>query len=165
MPPHYNTTYGSVPRNESGYMMFKTLRRVSPERSLSFWFRRMWVVALRARLVKCNKGASNTIRLNTRVPKSWTDAKGILNSFSDLLLVCANAHQCTDENDMVKWQHLSAVYIRLFLNKKVKKCDVHLIERPQTRGQFQSPLFSKQRGLARCASATLPNVWVMCLTF
>jgi len=60
MPPQYNTTYGSVPRNESGYMMFKTLRRVSPERSLSFWFRRMWVVALRARLVKCNKGASNT---------------------------------------------------------------------------------------------------------
>ena len=57
-------------------------------------------MALRARLVKCNKGANNTIRLNTRVPKSWTDAKGVLNSFSDLLLVCANADQCTDENDM-----------------------------------------------------------------
>jgi len=69
-------------------------------------------VALRARLVKCNKEL--VIRLNTRVPKSWTDAKGVLNSFSDLLLVCANADQCTYENDMVKWQHLSAVYIRLF---------------------------------------------------
>ena len=97
MPPQYNTTYGSVPRNESGYMMF--------------CFRRMWVVALRARLVKCNKGDNNTIRLNTRVPKSWTDAKGVLNSFSDLLLVCANADQCTDENDMGKWQHLGAVRV------------------------------------------------------
>ena len=111
MPPQYNTTYGSVPRNESGYMMFKTLRRVSPERSLSFWFRRMWVVALRARLVKCNKEL--VIRLNTRVPKSWTDAKGVLNSFSDLLLVCANADQCTDENDMGKGQHLGAVRVYL----------------------------------------------------
>ena len=96
-------------------------------------------MALRARLVKCNKGANNTIPLNTRVPKSWTDAKGVLNSFSDLLLVCANADQCTDENDMVKWQHLSAVYIRLFLNKKVKKCDVHLIERPQNTWTIPEP--------------------------
>ena len=68
-------------------------------------------MALRARLVKCNKGANNTIRLNTRVPKSWTDAKGVLNSFSDLLLVCASADQCTDENDMGKGQHLGAVRV------------------------------------------------------
>ena len=68
-------------------------------------------MALRARLVKCNKGANNTIRLNTRVPKSWTDAKGVLNSFSGLLLLCANADQCTDENDMGKWQHLGAVRV------------------------------------------------------
>jgi hypothetical protein len=46
-----------------------------------------------------------------------------LNGFRDLLLVSANADQCTDENDMVKWQHFSAVrvYIRIFLNKKKKK--------------------------------------------
>ena len=90
-------------------------------------------MALRARLVKCNKGASNTIRLNTRVPKSWTDAKGVLNSFSDLLLVCANADQCTDENDMlVKWQYLSVV---LFVFE-IKKRSVVFVDHPQTHGQF-----------------------------
>ena len=54
------------------------------------------------------------IRLSTRLPKSWTDAKGVLNSFNYLLVVCANDDQCTDENDMlVKWQYLSVVFIRL----------------------------------------------------
>ena len=46
------------------------------------------------------------IRLSTRLPKSWTDAKGVLNSFNYLLVVCANDDQCIDENDMlVKWQY------------------------------------------------------------
>jgi hypothetical protein len=78
---------------------------------------------------KKNKGANNTTQ-HTRVPKSWTDAKGVLNSFTDLLLVCANADQCTDENDMGKWQHLSVVYIRLFLKRKGKKSVVHIRRAP-----------------------------------
>ena len=52
------------------------------------------------------------IRLSTRLPKSWTDAKGVLNSFNYLLVVCANDDQCTDENDLlVKWQYLSVVFV------------------------------------------------------
>jgi len=67
------------------------------------------------------------IRLSTRLPKSWTDAKGVLNSFNYLLVVCANDDQCTDENDMlVKWQYLSVVFV----------------EHPQTHGQFQTPLIN-----------------------